>query len=325
MQSEPEFVEKAREIVQSLERNDVGAVAHARSERLADWDPGPWIVESWLPRLEDLAGANRRIVEGWAVHEQMVRFRLVGDAGTAFVTVLIDADGLFGLDIAGEVGGGKFWIVIGCTDEQRDSLKAFWGRLVDTPLGFGDGAGAVPRWPDPAYPQQIHLDVVVRDLAAAEAGVLADGAAKLADNGDFRVYADPAGHPFCLYADSSKDRVLERVVFDCADPAELATFWSGLLDLPARLEDTPDRIVIGRSDGRLPNLAMQRVHDYRPPRWPDSASPAQLHLDLMFDDRETRERLALHLGATRLPPQGGSCPVYADPAGHPFCLCMTGE
>jgi hypothetical protein len=70
---------------------------------------------------------------------------------------------------------------------------------------------------------------------------------------------------------------------------------------------------------------MQCVPDYRPPRWPDPQYPEQLHLDLSADDRESRERLALELGATRLPPQGGSCPVYADPAGHPFCLCMTGE
>lgn len=32
--------------------------------------------------------------------------------------------------------------------------------------------------------------------------------------------------------------------------------------------------------------------------------------------------LAEQLGAIRLPPLGGSCPVYADPAGHPFCPCL---
>ena len=35
--------------------------------------------------------------------------------------------------------------------------------------------------------------------------------------------------------------------------------------------------------------------------------------------------LAEQLGAIRLPPLGGSCPVYADPAGHPFCLCLPYE
>jgi catechol 2,3-dioxygenase-like lactoylglutathione lyase family enzyme len=55
-----------------------------------------------------------------------------------------------------------------------------------------------PRWPDPAYPQQFHLDVMVDDLDAAEPQVLALGARRLPGPPDGRVYADPAGHPFCL-------------------------------------------------------------------------------------------------------------------------------
>lgn len=49
-------------------------------------------------------------------------------------------------------------------------------------------------WPDQTVPQQIHLDVMVDDVAAARPAVLALGATALA--GD--VFADPAGHPFCL-------------------------------------------------------------------------------------------------------------------------------
>jgi catechol 2,3-dioxygenase-like lactoylglutathione lyase family enzyme len=51
-----------------------------------------------------------------------------------------------------------------------------------------------PRWPDPAAPQQVHLDVMVDDVAAAAPRVLALGAVRLRDD----VFADPAGHPFCL-------------------------------------------------------------------------------------------------------------------------------
>ncbi|MGP3979492.1 VOC family protein [Streptomyces sp. KR80] len=58
-----------------------------------------------------------------------------------------------------------------------------------------------PQWPDPAHPQQFHLDAGVTDLDAAERQVLALGATLL-DAGEggrgWRVYADPAGHPFCL-------------------------------------------------------------------------------------------------------------------------------
>jgi catechol 2,3-dioxygenase-like lactoylglutathione lyase family enzyme len=57
-----------------------------------------------------------------------------------------------------------------------------------------------PQWPDPARPQQFHLDVRVDDIETAEKRVIAAGAKRLADGGGetFRVYADPVGHPFCL-------------------------------------------------------------------------------------------------------------------------------
>ena len=52
-----------------------------------------------------------------------------------------------------------------------------------------------PTWPDPAVPQQFHLDIMVEDVAVSGPRVLALGATKL---GGDDVYADPAGHPFCL-------------------------------------------------------------------------------------------------------------------------------
>lgn len=56
-----------------------------------------------------------------------------------------------------------------------------------------------PTWPDPAVPQQSHLDVSVDDLDAGEAAVLAIGARPTGITGKgFRAYLDPSGHPFCL-------------------------------------------------------------------------------------------------------------------------------
>lgn len=56
-----------------------------------------------------------------------------------------------------------------------------------------------PRWPDPGYPQQFHLDIEVEDIDVAHEKVLALGARALPGGADgFRVYADPADHPFCL-------------------------------------------------------------------------------------------------------------------------------
>lgn len=54
-----------------------------------------------------------------------------------------------------------------------------------------------PEWGDPERPQQVHLDVMVDDVAAAEPKVEALGARRLASERG-SVWADPAGHPFCL-------------------------------------------------------------------------------------------------------------------------------
>ncbi|MEU8227327.1 VOC family protein [Kribbella sp. NPDC048915] len=60
-----------------------------------------------------------------------------------------------------------------------------------------------PTWPTQEVPQQLHLDVIVEDLDAAEPEVLAIGATKPdhQPGTDFRVFLDPAGHPFCLCVD----------------------------------------------------------------------------------------------------------------------------
>jgi len=56
-----------------------------------------------------------------------------------------------------------------------------------------------PEWPGQDVPQQSHLDVKVDDLDAGETAVLAIGATATGSVTDtFRVYLDPAGHPFCL-------------------------------------------------------------------------------------------------------------------------------
>lgn len=56
-----------------------------------------------------------------------------------------------------------------------------------------------PQWPSGEHPQQMHLDVWVGDLDDGERQVLKLGAVKHGyEEDDFRVYIDPAGHPFCL-------------------------------------------------------------------------------------------------------------------------------
>jgi catechol-2,3-dioxygenase len=60
-----------------------------------------------------------------------------------------------------------------------------------------------PHYPDPYASQQIHFDVRVDDIDKAEQAVLAIGATRLDGEGDdYRVFADPVGHPFCLVWDN---------------------------------------------------------------------------------------------------------------------------
>ena len=69
--------------------------------------------------------------------------------------------------------------------------------------------GELPQatWPDGPIPQQLHLDAAVptkADLDVQHERALALGARLLQDHSDdteepLRIYADPAGHPFCLF------------------------------------------------------------------------------------------------------------------------------
>lgn len=109
--------------------------------------------------------------------------------------------------------GRMHHVVLDCPDP--DALAGFYSALLGLPVTYRDDDWAVvaasetssglafqlapgnpaPTWPDPAVPQQFHLDIMVEDVAAAGPRVLALGAIEL--DGE-NVYADPAGHPFCL-------------------------------------------------------------------------------------------------------------------------------
>jgi catechol 2,3-dioxygenase-like lactoylglutathione lyase family enzyme len=104
-------------------------------------------------------------------------------------------------------------VILDCPDPA--SLAGFYAELLGQRITYQDADFAVvaasdtssglafqlapghrpPTWPGPAVPQQVHLDIMVEDPAAAGPQVLALGATRL--DGE-SVYADPAGHPFCL-------------------------------------------------------------------------------------------------------------------------------
>jgi catechol 2,3-dioxygenase-like lactoylglutathione lyase family enzyme len=111
---------------------------------------------------------------------------------------------------------------------------------------------------------------------------------------------------------------LYNVVIDCPDPKALANFYAELLGM-AVVTERGDWLVIESAAGR-PGIAFQYAPDHKPPRWPDPEFPQQFHLDVNVDDVDIAEQQVLALGATRLPGQREDFRVYADPAGHPFCL-----
>ena len=107
-------------------------------------------------------------------------------------------------------------IVLDCPDPGV--LATFYGAMLDWKVSISDDWADIrsedgqcmsfqqvpdytpPAWPHQNVPQQMHLDVIVDDLDAAEAAVLELGATKheTQPGTTFRVFLDPAGHPFCL-------------------------------------------------------------------------------------------------------------------------------
>ncbi|HYN93720.1 MAG TPA: VOC family protein [Pilimelia sp.] len=112
---------------------------------------------------------------------------------------------------------------------------------------------------------------------------------------------------------------LYSVVLDCPDPRALAGFYAELTGLPV-VRDDDDWVTVGDRESGRAALCFQRAPGHRPPTWPDPGSSQQFHLDVHVADVDEAEERVLKLGARRLPGEGGDFRVYADPAGHPFCL-----
>ncbi|MET8981933.1 VOC family protein [Streptomyces sp. NPDC004539] len=112
---------------------------------------------------------------------------------------------------------------------------------------------------------------------------------------------------------------LGTVVLDCPDPRTLAGFYAYLLG--GTLEGDDDWITLILPTG--PALAFQQAPGHTAPAWPSGDHSQQFHLDLTVSDLDTAEKEALALGAKPLDAEDRErgFRVYADPAGHPFCLC----
>ena len=112
---------------------------------------------------------------------------------------------------------------------------------------------------------------------------------------------------------------LDVTVLDCPDPRALAGFYAEVLGGTVRGEG--DWVDLELPGGRA--LAFQAAPGHVPPKWPSGDASQQFHLDLTVDDLDAAEKGVLALGARTLDAEDRSRTfrVYADPAGHPFCLC----
>ena len=115
------------------------------------------------------------------------------------------------------------------------------------------------------------------------------------------------------------------IVFDAADLAAESAFWAGLLGGTVDTEDDWHSVLV---DGEW-RLGVQLAPNHVPPDWPDGTPEQQIHLDLHLgrvDALPAAHEEAIALGARLLkaaddPTAAEGFQVYADPAGHPFCLC----
>ncbi|WP_246644542.1 VOC family protein [Nonomuraea ceibae] len=131
-----------------------------------------------------------------------------------------------------------------------------------------------------------------------------------------------------------------QVVLDCTDARALAEFYRHLLGLVYRPGDDPpeaggddergrDWLVLRTPEG-APQLAFQQVERLPEPTWPQDGIPQQLHLDLtvtLVEDLLAQHERVLRLGGRLLLDRADDpeepLHVYADPAGHPFCVFVS--
>lgn len=128
---------------------------------------------------------------------------------------------------------------------------------------------------------------------------------------------------------------LLHTVLDTTDARGLAEFYRQLLGLQYRSGDEPpaegspddaDWLVLTDARGNR-KLAFQQVDQLKRSTWPLPDVPTQMHLDFTVPDREAlahQHSRALALGAKilfdRTDDPNEPLFVYADPAGHPFCI-----
>ena len=125
---------------------------------------------------------------------------------------------------------------------------------------------------------------------------------------------------------------LRAVAIDATDARTVAEFYRQLLGYVYRAGDEQgdeDWLVLLDAAGDA-RIAVQRVPELPASTWPDARIPQQLHLDMTVanvDQLRAQHDRAVALGATILQDRSVDVNeplyVFADPAGHPFCIFVS--
>jgi hypothetical protein len=117
------------------------------------------------------------------------------------------------------------------------------------------------------------------------------------------------------------EMVRQVIVFDAADLHAESAFWAGIFGGHVFEDDNWHSVIDADGDWRI---GVQLAPNHVPPEWPHG-SPQQVHLDLHVEEPRAAHGQAITLGARLLQaaPDFDAAEghqVYADPAGHPFCI-----
>ncbi|MGI8403475.1 MAG: VOC family protein [Thermomicrobiales bacterium] len=174
------------------------------------------------------------------------------------------------------------------TGFTAEDFEPGYNPLLTSPAGCGLGFQPVedyrpPTWPTQERGQQIHLEFVTEDIAAAVAYAESIGAtrAPAPPEDDFTVMLDPAGHPFCIAApftgleqysrqreivrDGVPNITLAGVNFDCPDLAQMIRFMIGMTGMEYVAPEGEYPKLLGEN-GLL--YLFQEVEGCLPPTWP---------------------------------------------------------
>lgn len=132
--------------------------------------------------------------------------------------------------------------------------------------------------------------------------------------------------------------ILMHTALDATDCRQLAEFYRSFLGLRYRPGDEPGEgwsaddagwlVLVDESGQRV--IAFNKVESLARPTWPSDEIPKQMHHDFRVTsvaELEEQRRRAEELGAVllydRSDDEGEPLYVFADPAGHPFCVLVS--